>query len=227
VTAAPARARLEQLLAAHAPLSPAPLCPEILAHQARSLVEIWEAAERLAGVAIDAPFWAYAWPGGCALARVLLDQPDLVRGRRVLDFGAGGGVSALAAARAGAAFVMANDIDPWASGVVEIAASAQNLLVVTSCDDICAMPELVDGFDVVLCGDLSYEREQAPRQRAVLERARLRAVVLVADAGRKYFEDSGLSLWAEYEVAVPLDLEGVEFRRARVYAMGTASGSSG
>lgn len=181
---------------------------------------MWEAAERLAGKPLAAPFWAYAWPGGCALARVILDEPRLVRGRRVLDFGSGGGVTALAAACAGAAAVTANDIDPWALSVVDIAAHAQDLAVGISGDDICETPALVDDYDVVLCADLAYERREAPRQRAVLSRALgNRATVLVADAGRKYFDDTGMVLRAEYEIEVPFDLEGVAVRVARVYAM--------
>jgi predicted nicotinamide N-methyase len=211
---------MERLLGAHAPLAPAPLCPEILAHQAHTLIDVWEAAERLAGQALAAPFWAYAWPGGCALARVLLDQPDLVRGQRVLDFGAGGGVTALAAARAAAAAVTANDIDPWALLVIDIAASAQRLEVATFADDICETPALVDDYDVVLCSDLAYERREAPRQRAVLERATAnRATVLVADAGRTYFDDAGMTPIAEFAMEVPRDLEGVSRRESRVYRL--------
>lgn len=138
----------------------------------------------------------------------------------MLDFGSGGGVTALAAAHAGAAAVTANDIDPWALCVVDIAAHAQNLAVGTSGDDICGTPALVDDFDVVLCGDLSYERRETPRQRAVLVRALgNQATVLVADAGRKYFDDSGMVMLGEYEIEVPVDLEGVSVRVARVFAM--------
>lgn len=215
---APPRQELERLLAAHAPLAPAPLCPEIQAHQAHSLVEIWEAAERLAGEPLAAPFWAYAWPGGSALARVLLDRPDLVRGQRVLDFGAGGGVTALAAAYAGASAVTANDIDPWALLVVDIAAKAQGLVVATFADDLCDAPALVDDYDVVLCSDMAYEKRETPRQRAVLERAVAnRAAVFAADAGRTYFDAAGMEPLAEYQLDVPLDLEGVSRRSARVY----------
>jgi predicted nicotinamide N-methyase len=211
---------MENLLAEHAPLAPAPLCPEIRAHQAHSLVEVWEAAERIAGHPLAAPFWAYAWPAGCALARVLLDNPDLVRGQRVLDFGAGGGVTALAAAYAGGASVTANDIDPWALAVVDIAARAQGLPVGTLADDMCDAPGLVDDYDVVLCSDLAYEKRETPRQRAVLERAvGNRAAVFVADAGRTYFDSDGMELLATYELEVPVDLEGVSRREARVYRL--------
>ena len=218
---APQRAEMERLLDAHAPLAPAPLCPEILVHQAHRLVDIWEAAEALAGHPLSAPFWAYAWPAGCALARVVLSDPELVRGRRVLDFGTGGGVSALAAAHAGAAMVTANDIDEWALLVASIAADRQGLRLATLADDVCEAPAMADDYDVILCADLAYERKEAPRQRAVLERGRGNdALVLVADAGRKYFDDTGMELMAEYGVEVPMDLEGVGRRVARVYRLG-------
>jgi predicted nicotinamide N-methyase len=223
MTAAPPRIELAQLLADHAPLRPVPLCPEIRAFYAHSLVDIWQAAESLAREPLNAPFWAYPWPGGAALARVLLDQPHLVAGRTVLDFGAGGGVTAIAAARAGAARVVANDIDAWALTVCDIAAAAQGLPVETLQADLCEELSRVAGFDVVLCSDLSYEKREAPRQRAVLEYALENgALVLVADAGRTYFSAAGLLLLAEYEVEVPYDLEGVEKRVARVYRFGRA-----
>jgi len=217
--AAPGRGELRDLLERHAPLRSAPLCPEIRAYYATSLVEVWEAAERLAGTPLPAPFWAYPWAGGCALARVLLDRPELVAGRCVLDFGAGGGVASFAAARVGAADVVANDIDPWAALVTELGAEAQGLAVRTLVADLCdAGAEAIVGYDVVLCSDLSYERREAPRQRALLDRAVADgAQVLVADAGRTYFDAGGLELMAEYEVEVPQDLEGAGVRRARVW----------
>lgn len=217
---APPRASMEQLLAEYAPLAPAPLCGEIMAHQAHSLVAVWEAAERLAGCPLPAPFWAYAWPGGSALARVLLDSPSYVRGRRVLDFGGGGGVVSLAAAHAGAGNVTINDIDPWALLAASIAARAQSLSLATLHVDLCDDAAAVADFDVVLCSDLAYERRHAPRQRRTLERARRDgATVLIADAGRPYFDPAGLRQLAEYTIAVPQDLEGTTSRLARVYEM--------
>ncbi len=203
-----------------APLAPAPLCPEIQAFQGLSLVNVWEAAEAVAGRPLPAPFWAYAWAAGCALARVLLDQPGLVRGRRVLDVGCGGGVTALAAARAGAAEVVANDVDPWALATLAIAAERQHLCISPLLDDLTRCPERVGRFDVVLSCDLAYERSQANPQRALLRRLLASgARVLAADAERAYFVADGLRLIAEYRVPVPRDLEGVDMRTARVYEM--------
>jgi predicted nicotinamide N-methyase len=216
----PSRKQLAQLLARYAPLRPVPLCPELVAHHAHSLIEVWEAAERLGGQPLPAPFWAYPWAGGSALARVLLDQPELARGKRVLDFGAGGGVVAVAAACAGAARVVANDIDAVALLVCSSAASAQGVSIETLHADVCADPARADEFEVVLCSDLHYERHETPRQKRVLARARRAgAEVVVADAGRTYFDPAGMELLAEYDVPVPADLEGGEVRRARVYRM--------
>jgi predicted nicotinamide N-methyase len=218
--APPARAHMQQLLEQHAPLRPVPLCPELRAHYAHALVDVWEAAERLAGQPLPAPFWAYPWAGGIALARVLLDRPELTRNRRVLDFGAGGGVTACAAAMTGAARVVANDIDATALLVCAIAAAEQQLPVETMHADVCDAPAYVDDFDVVLCSDLYYERHETPRQQSVLARARASgAEVLVADAGRTYFDDTGMELIASYEVPVPADLEGGSSRVGRVYRL--------
>lgn len=211
-------APLRLLLDTRAPLRPAPLCPELSVHHARSLVEIWEAAEQVAGHVLPAPFWAYPWAAGAAIARVLLDDAAQVRGRTVLDIGAGGGVTSLAAAYAGAARVVANDVDPWALGTVSLAAAAQGLSVETLLCDLTTIPERVAEFDVVLAGDLAYEQQEAGKQLGLLRRAaRQGALVLAGNAGRTWFDPSGMDLLAEYRVAVPQDLEGVAERVARVY----------
>ena len=191
--------------------------PELKVFYGQSLVQIWEAAEQLAGGVLPAPFWAYPWAAGLGLARLILDMPELVRGARVLDFGCGGGVAALAAAQAGAVHVVANDLDAWALAVARIAADRQGLQIETLQGDLTSEDGPVP-FDVVLCSDLAYEKRVAPQQRAFLERARVQgALVLVADAGRTYFETEGLEKLAEYTIAVPRDLEGVDVRTARVY----------
>ena len=216
----PADHLLESLLDNFAPLEPVGLCPEIKAFQGRSLVQVWEAAEHIAGQNLAAPFWAYPWAAGVGLARVVIDQADRIVGKKVLDIGSGGGVAALAAAYADALKVVANDVDPWALAVARIAAHRQHLYLDFLLEDLTEHPRHVTGYDVVLCSDLAYERRTAPKQRALLERARADgARVLVADAGRTYFTDSGLRQLAEYRLMVPKDLEGVEERVARVYEM--------
>lgn len=208
------------MLDEHAPFGAAPLCPELNVFQGRSLLGVWQAAEELAGRALPAPFWAYPWAAGCALARVVLDHPGLVRGRRVLDFGCGGGVTALAAARAGAAEVVANDVDPWALATLALAAARQGLRVTPLLADLTREARRAFDFDVVLCGDLAYERGEAAPQRALLHAARnAGARVLAADAERAYFDAVGLRFLAEFRVPVPRDLEGVEERLARVYEL--------
>ena len=216
----PADHILEDLLDQFAPLKPVPLCPEISAFQGTSLVQIWEAAEKLVGENLPAPFWAYPWAAGVGLARVVLDRRDEFLGKKVLDVGSGGGVAALAAACADALHVVANDVDPWALAVARIAARRQRLYLDFLLEDLTEHPRHALGFDIVICSDLAYERRTAPKQRALLDRARIDgARVFVADAGRTYFDDSGLRLLAEYRLEVPKDLEGVEERVARVFEM--------
>jgi predicted nicotinamide N-methyase len=217
---APADDILETLLDECAPYAPVPLCPEISTFQGRSLVEVWEAAEKIAGENLPAPFWAYPWAAGCGLARVLLDRPELVRDRRVLDLGAGGGVTSIAAAFVGAREVVANDVDPWALAVARLAATRQELSLGFLLKDLTEEIASVDKFDVVLCSDMAYERRMTPRYQTLLLRARNRgASVIVADAGRTYFSPDGLELIAEYAMEVPRDLEGVNHRVAKVYEM--------
>jgi predicted nicotinamide N-methyase len=218
--AAPPDTLLAGLLDRYAPFKTAALVPEISVFYGRSLIEVWEAAERLAGATLNAPFWAYPWAAGVALARVVLDHPQWVQGLRVLDFGCGGGVAALAAARAGAGVVVANDVDPWALATARLAAQRQELHIGTWCADLTRMTDLAADFDLILCSDLAYEKRMAPRQRAVLDGAARAGVrVLVADAGRKYFRTDGLQEIACFHIDVPADLEGVERRTARVFQL--------
>jgi predicted nicotinamide N-methyase len=211
---------LAQLLDRYAPFRAAPLVPEISVFYGRSLIEVWEAAETIAQRNLPAPFWAYPWAAGIALARVLLDHPDWVQNKRVLDFGCGGGIAALAAARAGAAQVIANDLDPWALATTRLAAERQHLSVQLQLADLTTDHTTSNAFDVVLCSDLAYEKGVTPKQRAFLERARRHgARVLIADAGRTYFRPDGLTLLQTFEIGVPRDLEGVSVRTAKVFEM--------
>lgn len=210
------------LLELYAPLTPVPLCPEIRAFTARSLVEVWDAAESRAGRTLPAPFWAFPWPAGVALARVILDRPALVRGRSVMDAGCGGGVSSIACAMVGAR-VVASDADPVALEVARLAARLQGLEIETLLADLTRGSDRINEVDVVLCGDLAYDRSAAPIERAVLRRAAARgATVLLGNAERTYFDETDLEQLAEYELPVVYDLEGVKRRVARVYRMSPA-----
>jgi predicted nicotinamide N-methyase len=143
-----------------------------------------------------------------------------VNGKAVLDVGAGGGIASLAAALAGARSVVANDLDEWALATTRIAATRQGLAVDTLRADLTRDSQRVEAFDVVLCGDLLYEKSEAALQHALLAHVAARgATVLAGDAGRTYFAPVGMTLVREFEMKVPRDLEGVEHRTARVYRM--------
>jgi predicted nicotinamide N-methyase len=211
---------LERFLDEFAPMRGVPLAPDVKAFTARSLVEVWEAAERIAGAHLDSPFWAFPWPAGIALAAVIRERPELVAGKSVIDVGAGGGVTCIACALSGAKRVVGCDTDPWALGVTRIAARRLGLEVEISGDDPTEDPGVLDRFDVVLSGDLAYSRSHAPRERAALLRAANRgAAVIVADAGRKYFDPDGFELLATYSIEVVADVEGCAEREARVYRL--------
>jgi predicted nicotinamide N-methyase len=216
----PSTAELEAFLDAFAPFQPVCELPDIHAFTARSLVEVWEAAERIAGCVLPSPFWAFPWPGGIALARVIIESPSLVQGRTVIDVGAGGGVTSFACAKAGATRIVACDSDPWALALCGIGASRQRLCIETVQADITTDPTLLDAYDVVVCGDLAYDRSAADLERDALRRAHERgATVLLADGGRTYFDADGLERLAEWIIPVVRDLEGVDTRTARVYRM--------
>ena len=216
----PDDATLEALLDEHAPLAPAPLCSEVLVFQARDLFALWGAAERLVGGTLGPPFWAVPWPAGVAIARVLLDAPVWARGKRTLDVGVGGGVVAIAAAKAGAAHSVGCDVDPWALRVAAIAARRNGVTIDLVLRDL-AEADPLETPDLILAADLEYERGQAP-----LIRARLDALVatgsqlLAADAGRSFFSQEGLKPVAAFRIPVSKAVEGVAERDARVYCAG-------
>ena len=199
---------------AHTILTAAPLAPELRLHLADAITPIWQASEMWLGQKnIDPPFWAFAWPGGQALARHVLDHSELVAGRRVLDFAAGCGIAALACARAGAD-VLAADIDPMAVAAVLLNAAANGLLVETTAADLVGS---ACAWDMILCGDVCYE---APMTRHILPWLRSMAAtadVWVADPGRSYLPRNGISAFAEYLVPTTLELEDQTERRVVLY----------
>ncbi|HEV8174174.1 MAG TPA: 50S ribosomal protein L11 methyltransferase, partial [Actinoplanes sp.] len=174
---------------AHTRIAPVPLVPELVLHQADEPISLWEETEAGGGEQ-PPPFWAFAWAGGQALARHVLDAPELVAGRDVLDLATGSGLVAIAAARAGAWPVTANDIDPLALAAARANAAANGVDVRFVEGDLL---ETDDRYAVILAGDVFYSREMSKRVLPFLRRAAARgALVLVGDPGRAYLPTDGM-----------------------------------
>jgi predicted nicotinamide N-methyase len=201
---------------AHTVLSAPSLVPEIRLHLATEILPLWsKTEEQIARENLPPPYWAFAWAGGQALARYLLDHADAVRGRSVLDFGSGSGLVAIAAAKAGAQAVTASDIDPFAAAAIELNSSINGVTVDARVDD------LLDGacsWDTVLVGDMCYERPLAERLLDWLSLATKSGTqVFLGDPGRNYFPKSGVEKLASYQVATSRDLEDRDVRATAVY----------
>ena len=184
------------------------LTPEIALHLATEVTPLWQAtSDRLADAGAEPPFWAFAWPGGQALARYVMDNPETVAGRRVLDIATGSGLVAIAAAIGGAASVTANDIDPMSLVAVALNAEMNNVVATTSGDDLTNLSTTED-WDIVLAGDVFYDREMAARFAPWLStRAASGALVLIGDPNRAYLPTEGLERLGSYDVRTSLDLE--------------------
>jgi predicted nicotinamide N-methyase len=212
--------RRRALVLARTRLERPPVVPELRLHLAADIVEPWQSLEReLDAGELPPPFWAFAWLGGQAVARYVLDHPQEVAGRRVLDLATGSGLCGLAARLAGAADVLTADIDPFAEAAVALNAEANGLAVEVTVDDLLQRPP--PDVDVVLAGDVFYERDMAAAFAAWLGAAHARgARVLVGDPGRHYLPQSGLTPLASYDVPTTRELEGVEVKRVRVFSVG-------
>ncbi len=202
-------------------LAAVPLVPEVRLRQAEEAFGLWERTEESRGRALPPPFWAFPWAGGQALARYVLDHPALVAGRRVLDLASGSGLVAVAAAKAGARQVRAVDIDPLAVAAVRLNAAENGVTVAVVPGDVLAGEA---GADVVLAGDVCYEREFAGRAVRFLRRAAAGgALVLLGDPGRAYLPDTGLELAARYDVPVLAALEDAAVKPTSVWKLTGAS----
>jgi predicted nicotinamide N-methyase len=199
-------------------LAAPPLVPEIRLHLAAEVTPLWRATEStLAASGLPPPYWAFAWPGGQALARHLLDHPVFVRDRRVLDFAAGSGLAAIAAAKAGALSVAAADIDTFALAAIGLNAAANGITLNIIGDDLIDRP---NAWDVVLAGDVCYERPLAERATAWLRGlASAGALVLLADPGRSYLPTDGLTEIARYQVPTSRELEDQELRETVIWRL--------
>ena len=192
-----------------------PLVPEIKLHLATEVVPLWrKTEEELLQIGVPPPYWAFAWAGGQALARYVLDHPELARGKRVLDFGAGSGLVALAAAKAGAHHVIAADIDSFAVAAISRNAKANTLTIEAVDKDVIGSRE---PFDLILVGDMCYERPLAERLMAWLRETE--ADILLGDPGRTYFPKTGLTRLATYNVPTTRELEDREIRETSVWRL--------
>ena len=213
---APLAARIN-FVKEHTALAGVPFVPEVNLFTATDLTPLWRATQAWLGqVGMDVPFWSVPWAGGQALARYVLDHPEVVRGLRVVDFGAGSGLVAIAAMKAGAASVRAVDIDPLAEAAITLNSVKNGVLVSASCMNIVgeAMPEA----DVLFAGDVWYERAPAHRFATWFTKlARQRVRIITGDPERAYVPSLLVEL-ARYEVPTAADLESSHLRTTRVLA---------
>ncbi|MCT2575823.1 MAG: methyltransferase [Mesorhizobium sp.] len=193
-----------------------PHVPEVLLHLADEAHDLWlRTEEELAEIGLPPPFWAFAWAGGQGLARYVLDHPATVQGKRVLDFASGSGMVAIAALKAGAAEVTAADIDPFCATVITLNLEANGVKAdFVDADSI----GTDDGWDVVLAGDVFYDKPLAERLTPWFSSLKARgADILVGDPGRAYLPKTGLQSLAVYQVPVTRVLEDAEVKRTTVW----------
>ncbi len=199
-------------------LRPVPHAPEITLHVADEATALWQKTEEELGeMGLPPPFWAFAWAGGQALARYVLDHPESVAGRRVLDFASGSGLVAIAAARAGAAEVEAAEIDAFAGEAILLNVAANDVAgrIAVTLRDIVGEDH---GWHTVLAGDICYERSVAEAVTAWLKVLAARgATVLIGDPGRTYLPLGDLEEVATYQVPTTRELEDLEIKRSSVW----------
>ncbi|MFZ9499927.1 MAG: class I SAM-dependent methyltransferase [Beijerinckiaceae bacterium] len=203
---------------AHTHVRPVPLVPSISIHMADEATALWSKTEdELGEIGLAPPFWAFAWAGGQALARYTLDHPHETRGKRILDFAAGSGLVAIAAAHAGAAQVEACDIDAFAATAIRLNSAQNGANVQALLQDIVGRDE---GWDVVLAGDVSYERDMARRVTDWLRTLTKRgARVLVGDPGRAYLARALMEPLARYDAPTSRDIEDADVKPTTVFAL--------
>ncbi len=201
-------------------LLPVPHAPEISLHVADEATALWEKTEEeLEAIGLPPPFWAFAWAGGQALARYILDNPDRVTGARIIDFASGSGLVAIAAVKAGARHVTASDLDPFAMAAIRLNAAANDVagaIEPVSDNLLGTEPEV----DLVLVADVFYERDLAEAVTAWLSGLQARGVrVLIGDPGRTYLPRDRLDCLATYAVPVSRSLEDTEIKRSHVWRL--------
>ena len=193
-----------------------PLVPELELYLASEIMPIWQATEAdLADMGLPPPYWAFAWAGGQALARYLFDNPDIVAEKRVLDFASGSGLVAIAAAAAGAATVTASEIDPYAMAAIHLNSHYNDVTVTGVQEDVIGQR---GDWDVVLAGDICYEKPLADRVMQWLRGLAADGTpVLLGDPGRTYLPKDGLEWVVRYGVKTTRELEDTDVRNAVVW----------
>ena len=216
----PAIADPESFIRANTRLRVVPLVPEISIYVADEAVPLWQKTEEeLNEDGLPPPFWAFAWAGGQALARYVLDNAALVRGKSVLDIASGSGLVAIAAMKAGAREVTSADIDPFAGVAARINAEANAVTLTVSVDDFLRNSSCAR-WDVILAGDIFYERDTAELAFAFFAGHAARgATILIGDPGRSYLPKDKLKQLAEYRVPVTRELEDAEIKRTAVWTI--------
>ena len=201
-------------------LRPVPLTPEIVLFVADEAVPLWHKTEEEIGEAgLPPPFWAFAWAGGQALARHVLDNPGLVHGKTVLDLASGSGLVGIAAMKAGAASVTVADIDAFARAAAQLNATQNNVALSVIEDDLLSGANSLS-WDVILAGDIFYERDTAQRAFDFLQRHAVNgATVLIGDPGRSYLPRDKLRRIADYSVPVTRELEDTEIKQTAVWTL--------
>lgn len=195
---------------------PVPLVPEISLHLAVDAIVWWARMEAEAKSAVSTPYWASAWAGGQAVARYVLDHPEVAQGKRVLDLAAGSGLAAIAAGMAGADEVVANDIDPYAMAAITLNARANGVDVTGRQGDL--LDGDGEGAELVLAGDVFYGDELAKRMLPFLKRAADRgARVLIGDPGRAFLPEAQLTLVASYDAEDALTFIDAQLSQIDVY----------
>jgi len=192
--------------------------PELKLYLADDAVSLWELTEEQLGeMGLPPPFWAFAWAGGQALARYVLDNAETVRGKSVLDVASGSGLVAIAAMKAGAASALAIDIDAFAAHAAVLNAALNDVRVEVSDADPVGKPS---DADVILVGDLFYDRDLAPRVLEWLIAMQAQGkTVLIGDPGRTYLPRDKLEQIAAYDIPVTRALEDAEVKRAAVWRL--------
>ncbi|NEX92116.1 methyltransferase [Caulobacter sp. 17J65-9] len=196
-----------------------PHAPELQLHLADEITPIWRLTEEELGeMGVPPPFWAFAWAGGQALARWLLDHPEQVAGKRVLDFATGSGMVAIAALKAGAVSALGADIDDFCAAAVRVNAAANGVEMTFTAENLLDRP--APDVDLICAGDVCYEKPMTERVLAWLHEAHARGTqVLIGDPGRSYFPKDGLTKLAEYQVPTTRELEDQEVKRTGVWTI--------